>query len=201
LSFLARHWKPFDLPVLLGIIKATNPNMPKLVVLSEGYTGQTYELKAEKTTVGRLDDNAFQIPDPSVSSHHCEIILKGEEVLIRDLNSTNGSFINSEQITEAMLKPGQVVRFGQIDVRLEATQPVGPSGKKILDKTMVIPQGVKLGDLEKGSGSTVVFDKGSPFQKKSNKANKIFIALAVVLGLVVIGFLAYAIIGVLGKSE
>ena len=37
--------------------------MSKLVLLSEGFTGKTYELKVDKTTVGRLDDNAFQIAD------------------------------------------------------------------------------------------------------------------------------------------
>ena len=64
--------------------------MPRLVVLSEGLTGRSHELKAETTSVGRVEDNVFQIPDPSVSSHHCEILLKGSDVIIRDLNSTNG---------------------------------------------------------------------------------------------------------------
>ena len=60
--------------------------MPRLVVLSEGLTGRSHELKAETTTVGRTEENIFQIPDPSVSSHHCEVILRGNEVVIRDQN-------------------------------------------------------------------------------------------------------------------
>ena len=47
--------------------------MPRLVLLSEGYTGRSYELKAETTTVGRVSDNAFEIPEASVSSHHAEL--------------------------------------------------------------------------------------------------------------------------------
>ena len=89
--------------------------MPRLVVLSEGLTGRSHELKAEKTTVGRIEDNTFQIPDASVSSHHCEVILKCNDVVIRDLNSTNGTFINGQQITEATLKPSQILRLGQVD--------------------------------------------------------------------------------------
>ena len=48
-------------------------------MLSEGYTGRTYELKAETTTVGRVSDNAFEIPEASVSSHHAELVLRGNE--------------------------------------------------------------------------------------------------------------------------
>src|SRR6266567_4708326 len=93
--------------------------MARLVLLSEGLTGRTYELKVEKTTVGRVEDNAFQIPETSVSSHHAEIHLRGNEVLIKDLNSTNGTFINGEKISETVLKPGQILRLGQIEMRLE----------------------------------------------------------------------------------
>ena len=93
--------------------------MAKLVVLSEGLTGLTYELKVDKTTIGRLEDNAFQIAEPSVSSHHCELIQRGSDIVVKDLSSTNGTFVNGEKITEAALKPGQILRLGQVEMRLE----------------------------------------------------------------------------------
>jgi pSer/pThr/pTyr-binding forkhead associated (FHA) protein len=65
--------------------------MLKLVLLSPGMTGRTQELKQEKTTIGRLEDNTFQVAEPSVSSHHCEVLLRGSEVVIWDLDSTNGT--------------------------------------------------------------------------------------------------------------
>jgi pSer/pThr/pTyr-binding forkhead associated (FHA) protein len=169
--------------------------MPKLVVLSEGLTGRSYELKVEKTTVGRLDDNSFQIPEQSVSSHHCEILLKGNDVIVKDLNSTNGTYINGEKITEKTLKPGQILRLGTIEVRLEgdgaATGAAAPQEKKKMDpNTRVIPRGVKLNEFEQGTG--VKFDKNSPFAKKSNKTNMIFIVVGVVLGLIIISFLILA---------
>src|SRR5678815_5820934 len=107
--------------------------MPKLVVLSEGLTGRSYELKVEKTTIGRLEDNSFQIAEQSVSSHHCEILLKGNDVIVKDLNSTNGTYINGEKITEKGLKPGQILRLGQIEMRLEgdgASAAATPAEKK-----------------------------------------------------------------------
>ena len=84
-------------------------------------------MKADKTTIGRVEDNTFQIAEPSVSSHHCEVLLRGNEVVIKDLNSTNGTFINDEKITESVLKPGQKLRLGQIELQLENGAPAAPA--------------------------------------------------------------------------
>src|SRR6266576_906244 len=101
--------------------------MAKLVLLSAGMTGRSHELKVDKTTIGRVDDNTFQIAEPSVSSHHCEVLLRGSEVVVRDLNSTNGTYINGEKVTESALKPGQVLRLGQIEMRLETDATPAPA--------------------------------------------------------------------------
>lgn len=162
--------------------------MAKLVVLSEGFTGRTYELKVDKTTVGRVDDNAFQIVEPSVSSHHCEVLLRGNDVVIKDLNSTNGTFISGERVTESVLKPGQILRLGQIEMRLE-TGASQPAGKIPLDQTRALPQGVKF-DLEQGQRP--VFETSSPFAKKSNKIAIVFITIGVILGVIIIVFLVIA---------
>jgi len=81
--------------------------MAKLVILNQGMTGRSIELNVERTTVGRVDDNTFQIADASVSSHHAEILLRGSDIVVKDLNSTNGTFINNDKISEATLKAGQ----------------------------------------------------------------------------------------------
>src|SRR5678815_5855505 len=111
--------------------------MAKLVLLSAGLTGQTHDLKVDKTTIGRVEDNTFQIAEPSVSSHHCEIVLRGADVVVRDLNSTNGTFINGEKTTEAVLKPGQILRLGQIEMRLETeATAAAAASRKPVDSTM-----------------------------------------------------------------
>src|SRR5215469_1097532 len=163
--------------------------MAKLVLLSPGMTGRTHDLKAEKTTVGRVEDNTFQIAEPSVSSHHCEVLTKGDEVIVKDLNSTNGTFINGEKVSESPLKPGQILRLGQIEMRLETDTPQAAS-KKPLDQTMVMKRGVSLTELE--TGARRGFDtKGTGFAKKDNKVNKIVISVCVVLGVVIVVLLLY----------
>jgi FHA domain len=175
--------------------------MAKLVVLSEGFTGLTYELKVEKTTVGRVEDNAFQIPEQSVSSHHCELIQRGNDILVKDLNSTNGTFINGEQVKEAVLKPGQILRLGQVEMRLETGTGSAPAtgggvsaaaaGKKQLDKTVALPQGVKVGDLDQGARG-VNFGGSTAFAKKSNKVNKVFILIGIGFGILIISSIIVA---------
>jgi FHA domain len=164
--------------------------MLKLVVLSPGMTGRTHELKVEKTTIGRLDDNTFVIAEPSVSSHHCEVLLRGSEVVVRDLNSTNGTFISGEKITEKVLKIGQLLRLGQVEMRLEA-DAAGAPAKKQFDRTTVIAGGVKLTELEQGARGAGFDTKGAGFSKKDNRVNEIFIIIGVILGLVILGLLIY----------
>ena len=185
----SRFDKQFDLTQGVTIIPRTNQPMAKLVVLSEGLTGLTFELKVEKTTVGRLEDNTIQIAEPSISSHHCELLQRGPDLVVKDLNSTNGTFINGEKISEAPLKPGQILRLGQVEMRLEpgvGTTAATAPAKKPLEKTMVI--GIQAQDLDKGS-RPVDFGTSAAFSRKSDKANKIFIAVGIVLGVLIIALI------------
>ena len=166
--------------------------MPKLVLLSAGMTGRTHELKADTTTIGRVEDNTFQIAEPSVSSHHCEILLKGSEVVVKDLGSTNGSFINGEKVTESVLKPGQLLRLGQIEMRLENDSMATPS-KKSVDQTMVMQRGVSLTELEQGTRAGGFDTTSKGFSKKGDNVNKIFIIIAVVVGVVIVLLLLFAL--------
>ena len=166
--------------------------MPRLVLLSEGYTGRTYELKVDKTTVGRVSDNAFEIPEASVSSHHGEILLRGNDVIVRDLNSTNGTFINGERVTgEATLKPGQILRLGTIEMRLETGESAAAKPKQTFDKTRVIPQGVKAEELE-GQGGAPEFKK-TGFEPRRGSGAKAFVIAAIVIGVVLIAALVWVL--------
>jgi pSer/pThr/pTyr-binding forkhead associated (FHA) protein len=176
--------------------------MAKLVILTQGLTGRAHELNVDRTTIGRVEDNLFQIAEPSVSSHHCEVHLRSDEVLIRDLNSTNGTFINGEKITESVLKPGQTLRLGNVELKLDAPgAPASPAAgkapaapgapKRQVEATMVIPRGVSLSDLESG-GRPPGLDTSKEFSKKRNKAGFVFWIAAGIVLLLIVGLLIYA---------
>lgn len=97
--------------------------MPKLVVIDPSLAGLSFELGAHWATIGRATSNTFQISESSVSGRHCEVQLRGADLVVRDLNSTNGSFVGREKITEAVLEPGATLRLGNVELRFEASAP------------------------------------------------------------------------------
>jgi len=96
--------------------------MAKLVFIGEKFAGRVFEFTVTKTTVGRGDHNTLTIHDASVSLNHCEIYAYGEDVIVHDLGSSNGTFVNGERLhnQQRPLAPGQTVRFGSVEARLEA---------------------------------------------------------------------------------
>jgi pSer/pThr/pTyr-binding forkhead associated (FHA) protein len=112
--------------------------MPKLVVLNRGLHGFGCDLVVERTTIGRSVDNTFRIPDTSVSRHHAVVIQRGADVLVSDLGSSNGTFIEGQEVrphTEVALKLGQIVRLGEVDLRLEAEEEAVAQGS--VDATQI----------------------------------------------------------------
>jgi predicted component of type VI protein secretion system len=95
--------------------------MAKLVFIGEKFGGRVYEFAVERTTVGRGAENTLSIQDTSVSHTHCEIFVYNEDVIVRDLGSSNGTFVNGERLhkQQRSLKAGHIVKFGTVEARLE----------------------------------------------------------------------------------
>jgi pSer/pThr/pTyr-binding forkhead associated (FHA) protein len=172
--------------------------MAKLVILNQGMTGRAHELAVDRTTIGRVEDNTFHIADGSVSSHHCEVHLRGAEILIRDLNSTNGTFINNEKISEAVLKPGQTLRLGQVELKLDTgagvdfpvpgAPPTAPAKPRQVDATIIVQRGVSLDQLGGGQGKGLA---GTAFTQKRDRSKIIFIIVGVVVAVIIVGLLGW----------
>jgi hypothetical protein len=92
--------------------------MSRLVVNPGTPHAWEIHLRPGTNLLGRGPDSDFRIIDPSVSSSHCQIEVGAGTVIIRDLGSTNGTFVNQTRIREALLKPGQTVRLGGVEMVL-----------------------------------------------------------------------------------
>jgi pSer/pThr/pTyr-binding forkhead associated (FHA) protein len=95
--------------------------MARLSVKTEGLNAKSMELKLGANRVGRHPDNDFQIEHSTVSSVHCEIVLREDGILLRDLESTNGTFLNGKAVREVKLSAGQIVRLGDVELLVEST--------------------------------------------------------------------------------
>lgn len=73
--------------------------------------GGLYPLARAITRLGRGSDTDIRIDDPGVSRHHCEIVV-GTDVILRDLNSTNGTWVSGERVTELVLTDGTAIQMG-----------------------------------------------------------------------------------------
>src|ERR1043166_3462475 len=103
--------------------------MARLVLRSGEQAERVIELYMGVNRFGRSPDNHFQIDHPSVSARHCEIVLAANDVVVRDCNSTNGTFIAGEQIQESPLVAGQSLFLGDVELFVEST-----------DATVAIPK-------------------------------------------------------------
>jgi len=94
-------------------------SQPKLTITRPDLPEMTYNLDLEYTHVGRAQGNEICLPYPSISNRHCIFIHSGPDIVLRDLNSSNGTYVNGEIISEAILRPGDCVQCGVVFMKFE----------------------------------------------------------------------------------
>jgi hypothetical protein len=108
-----------------------------------GVTTTPRELNWGVTRIGRADDNDVKLNHPSISAHHCQIELGLDFLLVRDLGSTNGTFIEGQPVREARLEPGQSLRLGDVEAVIERSLDPVSVPRMPLPK---LPRSVRLAD-------------------------------------------------------
>jgi two-component system cell cycle response regulator len=88
---------------------------------TESDFGKTFIVDKKRISIGRTDDNYIVINDPMVSKHHCQMrIVKDshiEQIIVTDLNSTNGTHVNGELAEERILRSGDKIGIGSTVLR------------------------------------------------------------------------------------
>jgi predicted component of type VI protein secretion system len=97
--------------------------MPRLVVNPGSPTAWEIQLKPGVNFIGRGFANDVKIPDGSVSGSHCQITVGDSGAVIKDLGSTNGTFVNRAPVREAPLASGQNVRLGGVEMMFYSDAP------------------------------------------------------------------------------
>ena len=90
--------------------------MPRLVINPGTPQAWEIQLKPGLNFLGRGASNDFKLEDPSISGSHCQITVDNGATVIKDMGSTNGTYVNRAKITESRLESGQPLRLGSVDM-------------------------------------------------------------------------------------
>ncbi|RYF71298.1 MAG: FHA domain-containing protein, partial [Comamonadaceae bacterium] len=99
--------------------------MPRLIVMSRRGATRQVTLRTARTTLGRDDSNLLVIDCERASRRHAVLIKEGGHVWVRDLDSSNGTFVNEERVSCCQLEHGDVVEVGDFKLRFLERAVVG----------------------------------------------------------------------------
>ncbi len=78
---------------------------------------EEYELKGDQTTIGRHPSNDIILALDSISRFHARIDRRGDYYILQDLNSSNGSMVNGDRVTQVGIHHGDLVTFGNVEFK------------------------------------------------------------------------------------
>jgi pSer/pThr/pTyr-binding forkhead associated (FHA) protein len=96
--------------------------MPKMIVSIDGVVIKEVQLTKDRTTLGRRPYNDIVIDNLAVSGEHAVIQLAGNDVLLEDLNSTNGTYINGKAVKKQLLQNNDSIEIGKYKIRFQGDQ-------------------------------------------------------------------------------
>lgn len=103
--------------------------MPKLVLKFGDRILKEYAVESE-VTIGRLPDNTIVIDNPAVSSHHARVFLDGDQVVVEDLRSKNGTYVNDQHVLRGTLTRGDVLLIGKHRIDYDVTDEVADTSSE-----------------------------------------------------------------------
>jgi hypothetical protein len=107
--------------------------MPRLVLKFEGSSLKEVPLGTRPVTIGRAPDNDIPIDNLAVSNYHARVYVEAGSLVVEDLNSLNGSFLNEIRVERSLLKDGDIILIGKheilVDQAHDAVLPADDSRK------------------------------------------------------------------------
>jgi hypothetical protein len=162
--------------------------MPRLVAQSAEFAGKSFDLSGAEITVGRVEDNKIQVEHASVSGHHAVLRLDALDYVIKDLDSTNGTRINGERVTQQKLRRNDILRLGNIELLYDSEH--APPGQPMPNPS----ERVNLAECA-SQGRPVGFINASPIVKKPrgerNKTWTFVLTLLVIFAIAGIGYFVW----------
>ena len=131
-----------DIPIL-GPESATPPLMPRLILSKDGETLSDYTLTDKKLLIGRSDFADVIVDDDFVSKMHAVLLVYSDALVLVDLNSSNGTTVNSVRVRSTILKSDDIISLGNHRLKVENAPAIAEEMAKLL-KT---PDTIKMKNL------------------------------------------------------
>jgi DNA-binding NtrC family response regulator len=106
----------------------------ELRVVAGPDAGKLVPLGRERVTIGRGARNSVVLSDPTVSNLHIELEPAASGFSLRDLGSTNGTFVNGQRVQSATAEPGAEIRLGNTRLKLQLQEPTEPAAGAALGR-------------------------------------------------------------------
>ncbi|NIS91392.1 MAG: FHA domain-containing protein [Woeseiaceae bacterium] len=131
-----------QIPVL-GKKEAVTRMPPKLIVTRDGDTLGEYAFKDNKLLIGRSDFADVMVDDDYVSKIHAVLLLYSDALVLLDLNSANGTTVNSVKVKKTILKDGDIISLGNHRVKIENAPVISADVEELLKA----PDTIKMKNL------------------------------------------------------
>ncbi|HMP76174.1 MAG TPA: FHA domain-containing protein [Kiritimatiellia bacterium] len=161
--------------------------MAVLMGMSGDVKGKTFPIGDEGLTLGRHADNQVSLNNATVSGHHAVIKREGDQYILRDLGSTNGSRVNSREIKESPLRPKDLVQIGSVEFLFNSEAMSFEDAQAVFTRTEVL-------ETKGGTEMPESFGNISPFGARRRENLTIWIPIIAVLGLLAVGVVIYLLI-------
>ncbi len=134
--------------------------MARLVLKFDGALLKEIPLGTRPVTIGRAPDNDIHIDNLAVSNYHARVYVEAGSLVVEDLNSLNGSYLNDIRVERAMLKDGDAILIGKHHIFVDQTHDVALVGDATrrapaprVNETMVLDTRVRREMLEQAAAA------------------------------------------------
>lgn len=117
---------------VLSIEDAAGTIPPCLILSRDGAKLKEFALEEKKVLLGRSDFADVVIEDPFVSKLHATILTYSDALVLLDLNSANGTTVNSVQVSSTILKSNDIISLGSHRLKIENAPPISAEMAKLL---------------------------------------------------------------------
>ena len=139
--------------------------MAKIIVMFGTNVEAEYTLEKQESKIGRSMDCDIVVDNLGVSRHHCSIVKEGDNWVLVDGGSNNGTFLGGQKVSRHPLKTGEKIVLGKHSLMFDATGFAAGAGKK------------KAGGASMGGEMTMFVDQAALAKAMSGDGKRMVISL------------------------